>query len=253
MSDTATTTTPADRALLAAEQEIAALRKKVHDLSAAGDADANLFKLERQISDNRARAAVAEEIAPLSREFGRLRAKLNKTAPTTLAGAIVKLRQLADPAEGIEQGPMKGDFKSLRLVLAFLEGEAAERSPISEAVKAELISAGEEASIAALVEKRFRIEAQIEETIRGLDLGPDDETGDKIVDAMSDAEGVFDQRVVDRIPATLADLAAQLRLYRILVTEGGTRRWADHRDHRLFRSMEEGLDAMAAKDGEAQP
>jgi hypothetical protein len=106
---------------------------------------------------------------------------------------------------------------------------------------------GEEpATIAELVEKRFRLEAQTEEAIRG--LGPDDETSDKIVDAMSKAEGVLDQRIVDRIPETIADLAAQLRLYRILVA-GGTRSWADNRDHRLFRSMEEGLDAMMAKGG----
>jgi hypothetical protein len=105
---------------------------------------------------------------------------------------------------------------------------------------------GEEpATIAALVEKRFRLEAQTEDAIRGLDLGPDDETGDKIVDAMSEAEGVLDQRIVDHVPETLADLAAQLRLHRVLVAGG----WADHRDHRLFRSMEEGLDAMMAKGG----
>jgi hypothetical protein len=108
---------------------------------------------------------------------------------------------------------------------------------------------GEEpATIAALVEKRFRLEAQTEEAIRGLDLGPDDETGDKIVDAMSEAEGVLDQRIVDRVPETIADLAAQLRLYRILMASG-TNGWADNRDHRLFRSMEEGLDAMMAKGG----
>lgn len=129
MSTTSTTPSSADQALRAAEQEIAALRQKVHDLSAAGDADANLFKLERQISDNRTRAAGAEEMTPLTREFVRLRVKLNKTEPTTLAGAIVKLRQLADPAEGIEQGPLKGDFKSLRQALAFLEGEAAAGRP----------------------------------------------------------------------------------------------------------------------------
>jgi hypothetical protein len=108
---------------------------------------------------------------------------------------------------------------------------------------------GEEpTTIAALVEKRFRLEAQTEEAIRGLDLGPDDETGDKIVDVMSEAESVLDQRIVDRIPETLADLAAQLRLYRILMASG-TRAWEDNRDHRLFRSMEEGLDAMMAKGG----
>jgi hypothetical protein len=121
-------------------------------------------------------------------------------------------------------------------------GERADWQPAPRA------GAGEEepATIAALVEKRFRLEAQTEEAIRG--LGPDDETSDKIVDAMSEAEGALDQRIVDRIPETIADLAAQLRLYRILAA-GTSQNWADNRDHRLFRSMEVGLDAMMAKGG----
>jgi hypothetical protein len=108
---------------------------------------------------------------------------------------------------------------------------------------------GEEpATIAELVEKRVRLGMQAEDTIRGLDLGPDDDTGDKIVNVLSDAEMALDQRIVDRIPETIADLAAQLRLYRILAA-GTSQNWADNRDHRLFRSMEEGLDAMMAKGG----
>ena len=108
---------------------------------------------------------------------------------------------------------------------------------------------GEEpATIAALVEKRVRLGMQAEDTIRGLDLGPDDDTGDKIVNVLSDAEMALDQRIVDRIPETIADLAAQLRLYRILAA-GTSQNWADNRDHRLFRSMEVGLDAMMAKGG----
>ena len=88
-------------------------------------------------------------MAPLSREFGRLRAKLNKTEPTTLAGAVVKLRQLADPAEGIEQGPMKGDLKSLRQVLAFLEGEVAShpKPAISEPERVKLRARAEALAI----------------------------------------------------------------------------------------------------------
>ena len=108
---------------------------------------------------------------------------------------------------------------------------------------------GEEpATIAALVEKRVRLGMQAEDTIRGLDLGPDDDTGDKIVNVLSDAEMALDQRIVDHIPETIADLAAQLRLYRILAA-GTSQNWADNRDHRLFRSMEVGLDAMMAKGG----
>jgi hypothetical protein len=141
---------------------------------------------------------------------------------------------------------------SLTAVAEWLNGRAlGERADWQQPAPPD-VGGEEPATIAALVEKRFRLEAQTEEAIRGLDLGPDDETGDKIVAVMSDAEGVLDQRIVDRIPETIADLAAQLRLYRILVV-GTSQNWADNRDHRLFRSMEEGLDAMMAKDGEAQP
>jgi hypothetical protein len=108
---------------------------------------------------------------------------------------------------------------------------------------------GEEpATIAALVETRFRLVKQTEDAVHGL---LDNETGNKVVEAMDEAEEALDQRIVDRIPETIADLAAQLRLYRILVAAGTSQNWADNRDHRLFRSMEEGLDAMMAKGGAA--
>jgi hypothetical protein len=91
-------------------------------------ADAVLFKLERQIAKNRAKTSVGfhtdESMNALTIEWGRLRRKLNKTRPTTLAGAIVKLRQLADPEDGLKQGELKYDFKSLRQILAFLEGQS---------------------------------------------------------------------------------------------------------------------------------
>jgi hypothetical protein len=104
---------------------------------------------------------------------------------------------------------------------------------------------GEEpAAIAALVEKRFRLGVQTEDAVEHLP----DEARDKIVDAMTEGQEALDQQIVDRVPETITDLAAQLRLYRILAA-GEAHGWADHRDHRLFRSMEEGLDAMAAKGG----
>jgi hypothetical protein len=89
--------------------------------------DAVLFKLERQIAKNHAKARVGfhtdKSMNARTIKWGRLRRKLNKTRPTTLAGAIVKLRQLADPGDGLKQGEVKGDFKSLRQILAFLEGQ----------------------------------------------------------------------------------------------------------------------------------
>jgi hypothetical protein len=89
--------------------------------------DAVLFKLERQIAKNRAKTSAGfhtdESMNALTREWAGLRRKLNKTRPTTLAGAIVKLRQLADPEDGLKAGELKYDFKSLRQILAFLEGQ----------------------------------------------------------------------------------------------------------------------------------
>jgi hypothetical protein len=97
MSDTTTTTTPADQALLAAEQEIAALRQKARDLSEAGD-DADhpeiwnrVFALEGYIAE---------------------------TAPDSLIGAAVKLRRLADPEIGLEAGPALDDAGSVQQILA---------------------------------------------------------------------------------------------------------------------------------------
>jgi hypothetical protein len=164
------------------------------------------------------------------------------------AGALAADRLSAVLRDTLPSAEMDAADQAVALTAAaeWLNGRAlGERADWQQA--APPAAGGEEpATIAELVEKRFRIEAQTEEAIRG--LGPDDETSDKIVDAMSKAEGALDQRIVDRIPETIADLAAQLRLYRILMA-GGTQAWADNRDHRLFRSIEEGLDAMMAKGG----
>jgi hypothetical protein len=50
---------------------------------------------------------------------------INNTAPTTLAGAAIKLRVLADPAHGMEAGDRDDDYLSLRQILAFIEQAAA--------------------------------------------------------------------------------------------------------------------------------
>ncbi len=49
---------------------------------------------------------------------------INNTAPTTLEGAVIKLRVLASPERGMEAGDREDDYISLRQVLAFLEQEA---------------------------------------------------------------------------------------------------------------------------------
>jgi len=57
---------------------------------------------------------------------------------------------------------------------------------------------------------------------------------------MTDAIDALDHRIVDRIPETLADISAQLRLFRALGNEGTTN-WADERDERLYKSMMAGI------------
>jgi hypothetical protein len=98
MSDTtATTTTPADQALLAAEQEIAALRQKDRDLAEAGDHD---------------------DHPEISNRVFALEAYIAETAPDSLIGAAVKLRRLADPEIGLAAGPSLDDAGSVQQILA---------------------------------------------------------------------------------------------------------------------------------------
>ena len=56
---------------------------------------------------------------------------------------------------------------------------------------------------------------------------------------MTEAMNALDQRIVDRIPETPADLSAQLRLLRALGQEAS--KWDDERDERLYKSMTAGL------------
>jgi len=92
-----------DAGLIAAEQEIAALRKKQADLRAAGD-DGD----HDEIGDR----AMA------------LETWIAQTAPDTMIGAAVKLRRLADES-GLEAGAGHGDVESVRQVLAVVERELA--------------------------------------------------------------------------------------------------------------------------------
>jgi hypothetical protein len=87
--------------------------------------DADLFALERRIHETRAKGNAEgisdEEEERLSLRDASLRVRLNKMQPTTMAGVVAKLRELAHPDHGIEQGDIDGDFESLRQILAFLE------------------------------------------------------------------------------------------------------------------------------------
>ena len=98
------TTTPlgsADEALIAAEQQIAALRRAQAALRAAGDdGDHN----------------------ELSTPLFALVTRIAKTAPDSLIGAAVKLRILADEGTGIDEASSgEGDVESLRQILAAVE------------------------------------------------------------------------------------------------------------------------------------
>ncbi|MGA8549020.1 MAG: hypothetical protein WB678_02165 [Stellaceae bacterium] len=94
----------ADADLLAAEREIAALRAQSDAFRAAGD---------HQDHDE------------LWNQIWELEKKIAATPPTTLIGAAVKLRWLADPNLGIEAGPTDEDPDSIRQVLDLIEREAA--------------------------------------------------------------------------------------------------------------------------------
>jgi hypothetical protein len=65
-----------------------------------------------------------DEVDPRGKEMGRVFSLINTTAPTTMAGVLVKLRLLADPDNGIEAGDRADDVVSLWQILAFLEQEA---------------------------------------------------------------------------------------------------------------------------------
>ena len=88
----------ADAALIAAEQQIAALRQAQAALRAAGDHG---------------------DHDELSTPLFALVTRIAKTAPDSLIGAAVKLRMLADENIGIEAGSNgDGDVESVRQILA---------------------------------------------------------------------------------------------------------------------------------------
>jgi hypothetical protein len=92
-----------------------------------GEADGALFATEREITTLRARAAALAAAGDrgdhpeISDRVWQLEEEIATTAPTSLAGAAVKLRRLADPDVGIEAGPTADDPGSIRQVLEVVE------------------------------------------------------------------------------------------------------------------------------------
>ena len=59
----------------------------------------------------------------LTDRLGEITELINNTPATTMAGAAVKLRLLADPEVGMEAGERDDDYVSLRQVLACCEAQ----------------------------------------------------------------------------------------------------------------------------------
>lgn len=115
MSATTRRLGPADEALIAAEQEIAELRRKGDALSAAGD------RGDHDEIWNRVSA---------------LHTYIAETAPDSIIGAAVKLRRLADERAGLEAGQGTGDVESVRQILATVERSVDAPPPPSPAIEA---------------------------------------------------------------------------------------------------------------------
>ena len=97
-----------DAGFLAAEQSLAELRQQI---AAAAD------KV----------ASIAEEkalVKPLDDKMWGLYDAILSSPPVSIASAIIKLRLLADPDIGIENGGQPQDAEAVRQVLAFLETSA---------------------------------------------------------------------------------------------------------------------------------
>jgi hypothetical protein len=201
-------------------------------------ADAVLFKLERQIAKNRAKTSVGfhtdESMNALTIEWGRLRRKLNKTRPTTLAGAIVKLRQLADPEDGLKAGELKYDFKSLRQILAFLEGQ-----PLP----------GDDPLMALAVERR-RLQAEVKPIGEKVAVKVPDTPGyeelfaaEKALDDKIEAVELQMAKIVATSPAGIIE---QLDTLRAQVRSGD---WPEREP--MLDTIIAGVRAIAAKDNAA--
>ena len=93
-----------DEELIAAEGELAALRSRRAELTAAGDHSAH--------PEITARWVALEEA-------------IGRSPANGLIGAAVKLRQLADPKEGLAVGIAESDVISVQQVLAVVERELA--------------------------------------------------------------------------------------------------------------------------------
>jgi hypothetical protein len=101
-----------DASFLAAEQSLAELRQQI---AAAAD------KV----------ASIAEEkalVKPLDDKMWGLYGAILSSPPVSIASAIIKLRLLADPNIGIENGGQPEDAEAVRQVLAFLEMSPEERA-----------------------------------------------------------------------------------------------------------------------------
>jgi hypothetical protein len=200
--------------------------------------DAVLFKLERQIAKNRAKTSAGfhtdESMNALTREWAGLRRKLNKTRPTTLAGAIVKLRQLADPEDGLKAGELKYDFKSLRQILAFLEGQ-----PLP----------GDDPLMALAVERR-RLQAEVKPIGEKVAVKVPDTPGyeelfaaEKALDDKIEAVELQMAKIVATSPAGIIE---QLDTLRAQVRSGD---WPEREP--MLDTIIAGVRAIAAKDNAA--
>jgi len=91
--------------------------------------DAELVRAERRLRDIlplwEREPLSDEEADALSHRMYEQIEIINNTAPTTLFGAAIKLRVLADPDHGMEAGDREDDWISLRQVRDFIEREVA--------------------------------------------------------------------------------------------------------------------------------
>jgi hypothetical protein len=104
-----------DASFLAAEQSLAELRQQI---AAAAD------KV----------ASIAEEkafVKPLDDKMWEFYDAIMSSPPVSIASAIIKLRLLADPNIGIENGGQPEDAEAVRQVLAFLETQAGAGLPMA--------------------------------------------------------------------------------------------------------------------------
>jgi hypothetical protein len=100
--------------------------------SPGDDDDSTLFSAEREMTALRAQSDVLfaagdrEDHSEIWDRIFHLEEVIARTPAATLAGAVIKLRRLADPEMGIEIGDNASDALSVRQALAVVEREIAE-------------------------------------------------------------------------------------------------------------------------------